>query len=110
MKITVGALSGAMLMATTAYAQTTTCQDRIFGSPQFGVECKTEQVKPINCGGSKFAALLAGCTAGEIKAASNRKAVGKLVADGKCDEARATALREGDFELAQLVSQTCQQR
>ena len=36
-----------------------------------------------------------------------RREVGGLVADGKCPEARARALRDGDFDLAQKVSTMC---
>lgn len=36
--------------------------------------------------------------------------VGRLLADGKCDEARSTALKAGDIALAQQVNGYCQGR
>jgi len=43
----------------------------------------------------------------DLAAAARAKAVGKLVADGRCDDARKLALRGGDFALAQQVAEAC---
>jgi hypothetical protein len=55
--------------------------------------------------------LLAGCTMGQAKAARGRIAlrtqVTSLLADGKCAEAKATALRGGDIELARQAMSFC---
>ena len=38
-----------------------------------------------------------------------QRSVGAMVSEGRCADARATALRQGDFELAGLVAQSCAQ-
>ncbi len=43
----------------------------------------------------------------QIGADALRKRTGALVADGKCDDAKALALREGDFALAQSITNYC---
>ena len=43
----------------------------------------------------------------DLKQAARRKKAAQLIADGKCDEARAYALRAGDLNLAQQVSNVC---
>jgi hypothetical protein len=40
--------------------------------------------------------------------ALRRQEVGRLIATGQCDQARDTALRQGDFELAQQASSLCE--
>jgi len=40
-------------------------------------------------------------------AVARAQAAGRLVAEGKCDEARASALNAGDFMLAQQVAEAC---
>lgn len=36
-----------------------------------------------------------------------RQRVGRLIADGKCDDARKVALKAGDLDLAERVPQLC---
>jgi hypothetical protein len=58
-----------------------------------------------------MSAIAGNCSSGQIrlanKLAAEKKAVGILIADGKCIEARNYALREGNLDLAEHVSRLC---
>ena len=113
-------------------AQTTNCYPNNPIMPSAGMHCDTtpdasqllQQNQPAAEGGPDRApssleecaigglrAMADGCTFTQIakakKNAANRSAVGNLIADGKCADARNYALRAGDLELAEHVSTLC---
>jgi len=109
----------AVAAASPAAAQTTTCQDTIYGMPQMGVTCETsggrsapvggyrwQDVEPRKCSLLEAGAGIADlCSARAVAAA--RKNVGDLIAAGKCDEALRAALGTGDLQYASEVRAFC---
>jgi hypothetical protein len=109
------------LIACAASAQTTTCENKIYGMPQFGVTCRTSggysspatqydpaTVEPREC--SFEERHIKGvddalCSARAV--AAKRKAVGELLAQGRCPEAVKAALALGDIAYAQQVRAFC---
>lgn len=103
--------------ASGAAAQTTECADKIIGMPSAGVVCHTtgsspstpvdwRNSRPVPC--SKFDLLALPdtvCSARQV--AANRKAVGDLIAAGKCDEGLKGALGTGDLQFAREVRDFC---
>ena len=74
----------------------------------------TIQERQSDCEIGGMSALALGCTAGEIKRAKEIKAqrqqIGALVAEGRCEEAKAIPLKSGDFDLAERVQRLCTPR
>ena len=127
MKTLTLAILAAICAASTAQAQTTNCRPTIIGMPSAGITCDTtgarqgaavsaprtlyswKDVKPAPC--SRMEKLADGsnyCDARE--AAANHKAVGDLIAGGKCDDAIKMALGMGDLEFASQVKGFCAQK
>ena len=112
------AIAAACLVAWPAGAQTTTCQNTIYGMPQLGVTCETkggssgsewtwQNVPPRKCNRMEVLAASASgyCEAREV--AANRKAVGDLIAAGDCAGALKAALGTGDLAFASEVRAFC---
>ena len=102
----------AALIPAAAAAQTTSCRKDATGA----VICLQEQPRKAadidgECVNGGLQALAEGCTLGQISRAkrndTNRKAVGALIADSKCAEAKSYALRSGDLDLAERVLRLC---
>jgi len=106
------------LWASGAAAQTTHCAPTIDGMPSAGVTCRStsagmgqvyswKDVPPKPCTTLQRMAEGSGplCAAREV--AANRKAVGDLIAAGKCDDALKGALSTGDLEFARDVRDFC---
>jgi DUF917 family protein len=96
-----------------ATAQTTNCSRDVLGN----LECVTkppqssvERARECETGGVG-ATILYGCSPAEIRFAKEsktiREKIGALIADGKCEEAKAIPLRVGDFDLAERVQKIC---
>lgn len=98
-------------------AQTTTCQNTVYGMPEFGVTCRERPepsaatATPKRCGAlDKLVGFGDGDCAARAAAADRAdlmKAVGSLAADGRCTEAQQSALRAGDLELAERIQRLC---
>jgi hypothetical protein len=114
------------LSAGAASAQTqTNCHQTIIGMPSAGITCDSsgparstnlapaapvvfdwKSVKPVPC--SKWDAMGApGNYCDARLAAANHKAVGELIAGGKCDDALKAALGTGDLAFAREVRDFC---
>jgi hypothetical protein len=118
---------GLALVAGAAAAQpmTTNCHPTYAGAPQLGMTCDSngpqsaspgrppqpvvyswKDVKPEPC--SKFESLSRDGNYCEARlAASNRKAVGNMIAAGRCDDALKAALGTGDLAFAREVRDFC---
>lgn len=107
-------LVAALLVApSVALSQTTNCSRDVLGN----MECvtkppqsTTERARECETGGVG-ATILYGCSPAEIRFAKESKAIreriGALIADGKCEDAKAIPLRVGDFDLAERVQKIC---
>lgn len=107
------------LAGSAASAQTTHCQQSIIGMPSAGVTCTTsggasapsvpyrwQDVEPKPCNFFERGAGIADlCSARQV--AANRKAVGELIGQGRCDEAFKSALATGDLDFAREVRDFC---
>ena len=88
-------------------------QERLFAQQaQRHAEERERNSQPGSCEGNRFAAIaLRGCSAAEWKRDNEvpalRKAVGAAAAEGRCDEAKAMALKAGDFDLAERAASLC---
>ena len=114
--------AGLALCGFPAAAQTTQCTPTIIGMPSAGVTCRTDgaaaqpavnqsyswrDVPPTPCSGYQkaFPDNHAMCAARDV--AAHRKAVGDLIAAGKCDDALKGALGTGDLQFAREVRDFC---
>lgn len=113
-------IAAALAFAGQAHAQTTHCEPSIVGMPSAGVDCTTSgegggqampayswrDVPPKPCIAiDRLAAPLTYCAAREV--AAKRKAVGDLIAAGRCDDALKAALGTGDLQFAGEVRAFC---
>ena len=110
---------GFALCGGAASAQTTTnCQPTVYGAPSAGVTCRTDsqaspqsyswrEVPSTPCSGYQkaFPDNHAYCGARDV--ATARKAVGDLIAAGRCDDALKGALGTGDLDFARDVRAFC---
>ena len=83
----------------------------LLATPPTGVDVTVHGAGvPPKCGA--FDAYYFGCALSRSKAARAqqdlRQKVGAMIADGKCDDAYRTALKAGDFDIAQQVQGLCQ--
>lgn len=111
------ALGASCLWPLAASAQTTTCQNTAYGMPELGVTCRTSQptgpvdpknVSAVPCSFADrrlFSVPDSICEARAVAAA--HKAVGDLLAAGKCDDAQRAALATGDIAFAKEVREFC---
>lgn len=100
-------LAGVIILAVPASAQNTNCQ--LYGS---SVNCQTTQPpKGVDWRLATQNQNEPDAAPEEVDNARRHRATaqraGKLAADGRCDEAKALALRMGEFQIARDVASVC---